>query len=78
MSEMQHGRLFFYIGGPVGFGVLAVALLVGYRWHRARIAVSTDPLWLRRFEQLVANGMLIGACLLGCMICLVLLSLLAE
>lgn len=77
MNELQAGRLFFYIGGTVGFGVLAFALLVGYRWHRARIAANTDRLWFGRFEQLVANGMLIGACLLGCMICLVLLSLLA-
>lgn len=76
MDSVSAGSLLFYLGGTVGFILVASLLVIGARWHQRRIR-SREISWLTRFEKLVAFGMFIGAGFLVCMILLVISSILS-
>jgi hypothetical protein len=74
MDEFLYGRYLFLLGGTLVFSVLALALVLGGFWHRKRIATN-EQTRMKQFEKLVATGMFIGAGVIMCMMCLILLRL---
>ena len=74
MDEFLYGRYLFLLGGTLGFSVLALVLVLGGFWHRKRMATN-EQTRVKQFEKVVATGMFVGAGVLMCMVCLILLRL---